>query len=108
MTNTVSAATIMAVAVGRGLADHGRADRMIGAAVVLDDHLLAPCRREALGDQARHHVAHAARRGRHHDGDGPGGIGLARDAEAGSRRRERQGRRTGRHSSLSRSSGWPP
>ena len=65
-----------AVAVGRGLADHRGADGVVGAAAILDDHLLAPCGREALRDQPRHGVAHPAGCGRHHDGDGPGRIGL--------------------------------
>ena len=49
--------------------------------LVLDDDLLSPRLAQPLPDGARETVAHAARRRRHQDGDGPGGIRLCgRDA----------------------------
>ena len=65
-----------AVAVGGGSPHHRRADGMIGAAAILDDHLLAPRCHEALRHQPGHGVAHTAGRGRHYDGDGLGGKRL--------------------------------
>ena len=92
MTNTVSAATIMLWPSGAAFPTMRRADDMVGAAAVLDDHLLAPRGREALRHQPGHGVAHAAGRGRHHDGDGPGGkrLGVRRQcSEQASEQAER-------------------
>ncbi len=61
---------------GWRLGDQLRADDVGAAALVLDHDLLAPGLGQPLADRARHHVAHAAGRRRHHDGDGLGRIGL--------------------------------
>ena len=84
-----------AVAVGRGLRHHGGADGMIGAAAIFDDHLLAPRGHEALRHQARHGVADAPGRSRHHDGDGPRRISLR---QAGRRQPAEQAERDQRNS----------
>jgi hypothetical protein len=64
------------IAVGRRLGHGLSSDDMGGAALVLDDDLLAPAFRKPLPDGARHHIRHAAGRRRHRDGDRPARIGL--------------------------------
>ncbi len=77
MTNTVSAPTIsMCPSEATAFPTNRGADGVIGAAAVLDDHLLAPGRHQALRDQPSHDVADAARHRRHHDGDGLARVGL--------------------------------
>jgi hypothetical protein len=55
------------VAVGRGLGDVFRRNLVVGAGLVLDDHLLAPSLGEALRQRASERIGHAAGRRRNDD-----------------------------------------
>jgi hypothetical protein len=58
------------VPVGLGARDVGVSDPAAGAALVLDDDVLAECVGEVRGERAGREVGGSARRKRHHDGDG--------------------------------------
>ena len=58
------------VAVGRRAGDERGTRRGAGAGPVLDHHRRGPLRLEAVGQDARHRVDRAARRGRNHQFDG--------------------------------------
>ena len=92
------------VAVGRRLEDEFGAEIAAGAGTMLDDHRLAPARRERLAQQPRDQIRGAARARGHHDADRTDGIvGLGDHGGGGcqehhrrsSDRRERQPQGTG-------------
>src|SRR5262249_5706307 len=78
------------VAVGRALGELPRRDRAGGTAAAIFHHYrLAERLGEVGGDRAAHDVVGAARRKRHHQGDGAIGVvggGRRREADRGERR----------------------
>ena len=64
------------VAVGRRLGDRACADGAGRPAAVFDDELLAERAPHVLAQQPRKNVIAAARRERHHDGNGTRGVRL--------------------------------
>ena len=88
------------VAVGRRLGGRACADGAGRPAAVFDDELLTKRAPHVLAQQPRQNVVAAARRERHHDGDGTRGVGLrarraSRGREHGARREQRR-RQNGR------------
>ncbi|KAG0755244.1 hypothetical protein G6F22_020679 [Rhizopus arrhizus] len=78
------------VAVGLGARHVVGRDHRPTARLVLDNHGLPQLRRQAFGQQSAHDVRRAARRKRHYDAYGTGGIRIlgkrrVRDADAGQR-----------------------
>ena len=88
------------VAVGLGFEHRLGPEVRRGARPVLDDHRLAPARRELLADDARHRVEHVAGRHRHHELHGAAGeVGLGEGGRGHQRYQRRADKgQTGRNS----------
>ena len=92
------------VAVGLRASHHLGAEVLRGAGAMLDDHRLAPLRRQLVGDDPRNGVEVGAGRRRHDDLDRPVRVGGLRLDAAGSDREQRGRDEQARHMPILRAS----